>query len=74
MAAPKVPRGMGVLLVERDMKDDEAVTSPAVGAPYALGCSSSDDGELRRESSGGIPLRVPTGTPSGGLMSVYVAP
>lgn len=70
MADPEVRRGMGDLLVEEYMEDDEDVTSPPAGASYAPGASSSDEGEPRRDSSGSAVPRVPTGPPSGGLVSV----
>lgn len=68
MADPEVPRGVNDLLVEEDMEDDEAVPSLPSGPPYLA--SSSDEDEADGDPSRAITAGVPTGRPSGGLMSV----
>lgn len=70
MTDPVATGAVGDRLLEKDMEDNEVVTSLPDMVSYLAGASSSDEDEAPGNPIGGVPTRVPTEVPSGGLILV----
>lgn len=67
---PVAAGGVGDLLLEDDMEDDETVAITPAWSSYRADTCSSEDDEAPGNPPGDATTRVPTGAPSGCLMSV----
>lgn len=70
MTDPVATGGVDDLLLEEDVEDGDPVGMNPAGVSCSAGVSSSEDGEAPRAPPVTAAARFPTGTPSGGLMSV----
>lgn len=70
MTDPVASGGVDDLLLEEDLEDDAVVDTPSARVSYLAAASSSDKDAAPGNASRGVPTRVPTTVPSGGLMQV----